>query len=298
MNIYLDCLPCFVRQSIDAARNVTQNTQVHEQIVREVLRLTAELDFSMTPPRVGQLIHRRLREMTGVDDPYREIKTKFNTLAMDLLPELEREVKQSADPLLAATKLAIGANIIDLGAKSSITEQQAYTALRESNGIPILGNWEEFKQKLTSAKNILYLADNAGEIAIDRLLVEQLGPSRVTCAVRGKPVINDATMADAYEVGLHELVEVIDNGSDAPGTILSDCSEVFRNAFHRADMIISKGQGNFETLSEVDASIFFLFKVKCPVIGENAGLPTGTHALLYSKADNYKANISSKRQHE
>ncbi|OQA21119.1 MAG: hypothetical protein BWY63_01362 [Chloroflexi bacterium ADurb.Bin360] len=119
-----------------------------------------------------------------------------------------------------------------------------------------------------SACDILYLADNAGEIVLDRLLIEALGPARVTVAVRGAPVINDATM----------------DGSDAPGTVLSDCSEAFQERFRKADLVISKGQGNFETLSGAPRDVCFLFKVKCPVISSNVGLPPGTQALLWSRA--------------
>ncbi len=126
----------------------------------------------------------------------------------------------------------------------------------------------------------MYLADNAGEIAFDRLLIEQLPANRVALVVRGGPIINDATLVDARAVGLHEIVEVIDNGSDAPGTILEDCSAAFRERFEQADLVIAKGQGNFETLSDVRRPIRFLLKAKCPVIARHAGVPMGTHLLL------------------
>ncbi len=134
-------------------------------------------------------------------------------------------------------------------------------------------------QAAARAGRILYLADNAGEIVFDRLLVEALAPQRVTLAVRGTPVLNDATAADARAVGLTEICEVIDNGSDAPGTVLEDCSREFRQRFSTADLIIAKGQGNFETLSEAPGNIFFLFKVKCPVIATRTGLPEEAQVL-------------------
>ena len=132
------------------------------------------------------------------------------------------------------------------------------------------------------ARSILYLADNAGEIVFDRLLIEALGPGRVTVAVRGHPVINDATRDDAREAGLEGEVELIDNGSDGPGTILEDCSPAFRERFRAAGLIIAKGQGNAETLSGVPGRIFFLFKVKCAVMASRFGLPEGTLALAAS----------------
>ncbi|MBN2451771.1 MAG: DUF89 family protein, partial [Lentisphaeria bacterium] len=124
-----------------------------------------------------------------------------------------------------------------------------------------------------------YLADNAGEIVLDRLLVDELPAGRVTVAVRGGPILNDATLDDARQAGLCDRVEVIDNGSDAPGTILADCSPKFRRRFAAADLILAKGQGNFETLSEVAAPLCFLLKVKCPVIAGHTGLPLGTQVL-------------------
>lgn len=281
MNTHLDCIPCFLRQSLEAARQVTGDALVQEQIVRDVLRMTAELDFRQSPPLVGQAIRRRMREMTGVKDPYQEAKSRFNRLAMDALPDLTATVRRAPDSLLAAAKLAIAANAIDMSVAAALTNAEILEALHGSTDAPFHGDGEAFGKAVAGATDILYLADNAGEIAVDRLLVEQLGPKRVTLAVRGAPVLNDATLSDAYEVGMHELVEVIDNGSDGAGTILTDCSVPFQQRFTRADLIIAKGQGNFETLSGVDGNIFFLFKVKCPVIARHVGLPLGAHALFH-----------------
>jgi uncharacterized protein with ATP-grasp and redox domains len=279
VNIYLDCIPCFVRQALDAARNITDDTRVHEQIVREVLRLAVDLDLSRPPPAVAQLIHRKLRALTGVDDPYREAKDRFNRLALAMLPELRASVRRAPHPLFAAARAAIAANVIDLGAKSDLAVDHAREALLEACSTEVHGDLAGFERRAQEARDILYLADNAGEIVIDRLLIEELGPDRVTLVVRGKPVINDATMDDARAAGLHELAKVIDNGSDAPGTILDDCSAEFTERFRAADLIVAKGQGNFETLSGVDANLFFLFKVKCPVIARHAGLALGLHVL-------------------
>ena len=279
MNIYLDCIPCFLRQSLEAARNLTNDARVHEQIVREVLKLTADLDLDQPPPRVARHIHRRLRELTGVDDPYRAAKDRFNRLGLAMLPEIRERVRRDPRPLLAAARAAIAANVIDLGAKSDLGVEHVCEALLSACTTEVHGDLAEFQRRAREARDILYLADNAGEIVIDRLLIEELGPARVTLAVRGSPTINDATLDDARAAGLHELVEVVDNGSDAPGTILDDCSADFQARFHKADLILAKGQGNFETLSAVNASVIFLFKVKCPVIARHTGLPLGVHVL-------------------
>ena len=280
MKTYLDCIPCFMRQSLEGARHLTDDVGVHEQIMRDVLRMTAALDLNQPPPLMGGAIHRRLRELTGVSDPYREAKQRFNRLALAALPELAAMVERAPDPLLAAAELSIAANAIDMGLGAPLTEAGVQAALCGATDAPFKADGVAFSRAVADARAILYLADNAGEIAVDRLLIQALGPARVTLAVRGAPVLNDATLTDARQVGMPDLVQVIDNGSDAPGTDLPNCSAAFLRRFNEADLIIAKGQGNYETLSGVEKNIFFLFKVKCPVISQHAGLPLGTHALL------------------
>jgi uncharacterized protein with ATP-grasp and redox domains len=252
---------------------------VHEKLIRDVLRWLSEMDMSLSPPALAQRIHRRLRELTGVEDPYRKEKDQHNQMALQLLPGLRAQVKSSNDPLMTAANLAVAGNIIDLGAKSGLNETEIHDAIRHAAGQPLEGDREHFRQQVARAKNILYLADNCGEIVFDTLLVEQLGPNRVTVAVRGMPIINDATLEDAVTAGLTKIVRVIGNGSDAPGTLLDDCSREFQTAFETSDLIVSKGQGNFETLSSCGKNIFFLFKAKCPVVAASVNLPIGTHVL-------------------
>ena len=280
MDIRLECVSCLVNQALRAAVEATDDPAVHERVVREVLRLLTGQDFSAPPPVVAQFVYRRVRELTGLEDPYREAKRRFNRLGLALLPGLEALVAAAPDPLLAAARLAAAANIMDLGAKVDLTEDEAAAALREAVDAPLQGVPEAFARRAGEARRILYLCDNAGELALDRLLIRALGPARVTVAVRGSAVINDATREDAAEVGLTGLVEVIDNGSDAPGTLLEDCSPEFVARFRAAELIIAKGQGNYESLSSDPADLFFLFKVKCPVLGAHAGLPLGALACV------------------
>ncbi|GLI34749.1 damage-control phosphatase ARMT1 family protein [Desulforhabdus amnigena] len=282
MKTYLDCIPCFVRQALDAARMASAEPEVHERMLREVLHWTSEMDLDEPPPALAQRIHRRLREVSGVPDPYREAKDRLNQMALNFLPELKAGIDAAADPLAMAVRLAIAGNVIDMGVNSNVEESDVRQSVSQALTEHFTGELNGFRRAVAEARNILYLADNAGEIAFDRLLIEQLLPAPVTLVVRGRPVINDATMADAHAVGLHEVVEIIDNGSDAPGTMLEDCSKEFRRRFAEADMILAKGQGNFETLSDESHNIFFLFKAKCPVIAAHAGLPLGTHALRRS----------------
>ncbi len=279
MRTSLECMPCFVRQTLDACSMSTDNTAVHEQILRDVLRWMSEMNMNDPPPVLARRIHNRLRELTGVVDPYARHKSDHNKMALALLPSLRGQIEQSPDPLMCAAHLAIAGNIIDLGVKHGLQESEVQEAIQHAVEIPLEGDTELFRSELAAAKSILYLADNAGEIVFDRLLIEHLGPDRVTVAVRGKPIINDATLQDAHEAGLAEIVDVIDNGDDVPGTWLETCSENFRRHFYSADLIISKGQGNFETLNERTENIFFLFKVKCPAVVSSAGMPLSTHVL-------------------
>jgi uncharacterized protein with ATP-grasp and redox domains len=267
---FLECVPCFVRQALDSARLVTDDEAVQEQVLREVLREACEMDFHNSPPLMGQQIHRLIRRLVADDDPYRSIKDRFNQLALALYPELKKRIEGARDPFETAIRVAIAGNIIDFARNYDLKGSRVEETIESSLVAPLSKSAvEDLRESSGRATSILYLGDNAGEIVFDRLLIEQLPREKMTYVVRGSPVINDATMSDAVATGMTDLVEVIDNGSDAPGTILQACSVAFRRRFQSADLIIAKGQGNYETLSEAGKSIFYLLKVKCPVIARD-----------------------------
>ncbi len=281
MKTALDCVPCLVRQSLDASRAVSDDPAVHEQVIRDMLRWAANVRTGESPVLLGQRLHRRLREITGVGDVYRAEKDRHNEMVMHLLPELRERIDTSDDPFGLAVKLAIAGNVIDLGVRGQVAEADLRASVDQALEEPVHGV-EDLRRDIEGADQILYLADNCGEIVFDRVLVELLPTTRVTVAVRGEPILNDATMEDARTVGLTDVVEVIDNGSDAPGTLLEDCSPEFRRRFDAADLIIAKGQGNYESLNDLDAPIYFLFKVKCTVVAEHIGEPVGAHVVSRS----------------
>jgi len=282
MKTFFDCIPCIVRQTLDSVRLATPDETVHERVLREVLRIAAEMDLHQTPPEMAQWIHRRIRKHVGQSDPYRQIKDRFNRMALNLYPTLREWVGKASIPMETAVRLAIAGNVIDFGVNSQLSEAQVRESVIHALSASLDADVEEFSRAVSDAGRILYLADNAGEIVFDRVLIEQISPEKVTVGVRGFPVINDATMSDAEDAGMTELVEVIDNGSDAPGTILGDCSEAFLERFHNADLVIAKGQGNYETLSEVDKDIYFLLKAKCPVIAADIGCQVGSLVMRRS----------------
>jgi len=261
----------------------TDDEAVHERVLRELLLAVPKLDMRQSPPVMGQRIHRLIRELTGKSDPYREIKDQFNRVALELYPELKARVGRSGNPIEAAVRVAIAGNIIDCGVNNDLDEAHVRHTLEDAFAEPLNGDVRDFVDVISAAEDILYLADNAGEIIFDRLLIEQMPREKITVVVRGGPVINDATMDDAIVAGLLELVEVIDNGSDAPGTILEDCSERFRKRFDEAGLVIAKGQGNYETLSGVEKDMFFMLKVKCPVIARDIGCEVGSLVLQRSE---------------
>jgi len=282
MRTFFDCIPCFVRQALEAVRFATNDEALHEQVLRKVLLAASEMDLRTSPPVMGQRIHRLIRSLTGQDDPYREAKDRFNKLALQWYGQLKARVDNASDPLETAVRLAIAGNTIDLGVNIGLDESCLREAIEHALSAELVGCVETFRQRVASAQDILYLADNAGEIVFDRFLIEQMPVKKITLVVKGHPVINDATMTDAQTAGITELVEVIDNGSDAPGTILEECSEEFQRRFEGADLVIAKGQGNYETLSDVEKGalpIFFVLKVKCPVIARHLGCRVGSLIL-------------------
>jgi damage-control phosphatase, subfamily I len=276
----LDCVPCLVRQAVDAARMASDDPVVHEAVLRRVLRELSVFDLSASAPAMARRIHRTVRELSGEPDPYRAVKERTNELALELMPEVRERVAAAADPLEMAVRMAIAGNIIDFGLGRPIADTTLVETVDRVATATLAGDMSGFAREAAEARSILYLADNAGEIVLDRLLIERLGPQRVTVAVKGAPILNDALRADAEAAGLDALVEVVDTGSDAPGTILETCSESFRERFAAADLVIAKGQGNYETLSDAPRPIWFVLMAKCAVIADHMGCEPGTLVLL------------------
>ncbi len=283
MRTFFDCVPCLIRQTLDSVRSTTDDEQTQESILRGVLKDLAVMDFQRPPAAMAQAIHRRIRETTGRPDPHADVKRRLNDAALKLYPVFARRIEQSDDPLELAARLAIAGNVMDLGVKSDLREDEMIAEIDACLATPLDANKvAEFARAIEEAENILYLTDNSGEIVFDRLLMERIPREKLTVAVRGAPIINDATIEDAEYVRLGEVARVIDNGSDSPGTIIDDCSVALRRCFERADLIIAKGQGNYETLVESPRPIFFLLRIKCPVIARDLNLPVGTFVLARS----------------
>ena len=270
MKAELECLPCLVRQAREVAIMSTNDSSMQKKIMRSCFAYMSETDLDRSPPEIAQGIGRIVRSMTGIDDPYRNVKSIHTAAALEMLPEMEKIVTKSDDPFVTGLRLAIAGNIIDLGAKEKVSDNDISGILNEAMHLPLYGaDPRQLKAEIDKADSVLYLADNAGETVFDRVFLEQFTSEKVTVAVRGAPAINDATLYDAKEAGLDRVARLIDNGSGAPATVLSDCSPEFIDIFKKADVIIAKGQGNYESLSSSDANIFFLFRVKCDLVAEH-----------------------------
>jgi len=276
MKTTYECIPCFARQAAEAAALAVENPIEREEVLRRLMAEIAQGDWTGTPPAMGQRIHRIIREVTENTDPYKRIKQEMNRSAESMIPRMREMIECSEHPREDTVRLAIAGNLLDAGAKTQISADDLPDHLTTVFDQPLKGDIHALFQAVDRADRILYLADNAGEIFFDRLLIEALPTEKITVAVRGQPTINDATLVDAEAAGISKIVPVINNGSDAPGTIIEDTSPEFRQLFEQADLIIAKGQGNYETLSESDRPIFFLLTVKCPVIAKDIGEPEGS----------------------
>jgi damage-control phosphatase, subfamily I len=288
MKTWLDCVPCLVQQGLKVARMASPDPAVHEAVLRDILGHVAGMDFNR-PPILWHWIYRRVCQHTGQSDPYRQIKRDSNALALELLPAWKKRVAAAAHPLAEAVKLAIAANIIDYGANRNLRTDDIPALLEQSIADPMVGDLPLLLEAIQGAASILYLADNAGELVFDRLLIELLPRGKVTVAVKGGPALNDALPEDAQATGVNELCPVIDTGTDGTGVILEHCSEAFRRQFMAADVVIAKGQANYETLDGCGRAVFFLLKVKCPVLGQNMGYPAGSLVVHHQPAPSIEA---------
>lgn len=276
MRTYLDCYPCFLRQALDAARMAGADERQQQVVLDHVLDLLKKIKPSSTPPEIGDQVHRIVRNEVSDGDPYRSAKEKSTREALALYPRLKSLVAKADDPLEAAIRLSIAGNIIDFGpAQKYDLEDVVGRVLAQPFAVD---DRAAFRETLSRANQVLYLADNAGETVFDRILIETLGVP-VLYAVKGGPIINDATLEDALAAGIEHVAQIVSTGSNAPGTILGHCSQAFRQIYAGAKLIIAKGQANYETLSEEGARVFFLLQTKCPVIARDVGVPVGSIVL-------------------
>jgi uncharacterized protein with ATP-grasp and redox domains len=269
MRASLECIPCLIRQSLDASKLVVKDPELQNVIMKKVLRSASEFDMTLTPPEMAQKIHRIIKAETGCDDLYFEIKKNCTNLALEISKDID--INDSAHPFEKAVRYAIAGNIIDFGVKSTCSKEFIKESFDKAEHVDIDTIMiQKLYDEIAEAQTVLVLADNAGEAVFDKLLIEAFpGDAKVFYAVKGAPILNDVTQYEAEQSEIDSVATIISNGVDVPGTSLSQCTPEFLDLFNNADVIIAKGQGNFESLNEDNRKVYFLFQVKCSVIADH-----------------------------
>lgn len=283
MGSFIECYPCYLRQALEACAFVGADDSVKKRVLDEVMRKLLKFGLEESSVNVGFTIHQLIQEIIDNPDPYLQVKQESTQKALALYPALKERIANAANPLETATRLAIAGNVIDFGPTSHFDMQASIDMVlsETSPHFDFLG----FAQEVNKAKKILYIGDNAGETVFDRLLIETIDKP-IYYVVKSKPIVNDATCEEAIQAGLDKCATIIETGSPMAGCLLSDCSLEFRELFQKADIVISKGQANFESLLDETRRIFFLLKVKCEFIGNKFNLPLDHFVLL-----DYQKNV-------
>ena len=258
-----------MQQALRAGRMTAKNEDQVKLILDETAKIIPDFSLKYTPAEYGAEVYRIIKEITGVVDPYKQIKEDSINDALAMYPDLKQITNKSDNRLLTAVRIAIAGNIIDFGVNETFNLIEDVERILTQKFAVL--DFEAFQESLKKAKSILYIGDNAGESVFDKLLIEEMGKP-VIYAVREIPIINDATYEDAVNSGLSDVAKIISSGVKAPGTILNQCNDEFLDLFQSADMVISKGQGNYEGLSDVKRPLFFLLKAKCEVIAKDLGV--------------------------
>jgi uncharacterized protein with ATP-grasp and redox domains len=271
-----ECYPCIVRQAATAVKLARVNDETQFLALNKVLHSLASSDHQLSPSHIAGETNRIIRGVTGVDDFYLEEKKASHELAMSYLDQLRTLVSQGSNQLEQALKVGAAGNIIDV---VHVGEYDLWKEVLTTVGGELLGDGlPAFKERLARASFILYLADNVGETVFDRVLIEIL-PLPVIYVVKSGPILNDATREDANAAGIDQLAEIIENGTRSPGTVLSQASPEFLEVFDKAALVLSKGQANYETLDDQGEKIFFLMRVKCPLLSQAVNAPIGSLIL-------------------
>jgi len=281
MKVYPECVPCFALQALRATDLATDDESLRWEILIEACRKIATFRPGMKPVEMAEIIYPLVGEKTGVPDPYAPVRHETNRHALSLYPFFRSLVEESDRPVITAIKLAIIGNSIDFAVPNHHLPSLKEEALALLGEPFVIDHTAELMETLTAAKHLLLLADNSGEIVLDRLLLETIQAHhphlRITIAVREVPIINDVTLEDVKEAGFPPTFQAISSGNKTPGVILNKADQNFLDVYNEADIILSKGQGNYEGLSdEADGRVFFLFRAKCAIIARHVGVKEGT----------------------
>jgi uncharacterized protein with ATP-grasp and redox domains len=278
MKPFNECIPCYFKQQLSVLQVAKIDKNKVPELLYEGMKIIPELSNEANPAYNSSQAILKMYELINNYNPYKDAKKVSNDFALSIYNDLKTIINESLDHLLAAFKVAVVGNIIDMGVSLDFDIDKALNEITTKEFD--YNNYKEFKEQLDKSKNILILGDNAGEIAFDKLLVEELLKLKknIIYCVKSFPTINDATLEDAMYVEMDKLVPIITTGSELVGATLSDCSSTFLEYYNNADIIIAKGQANYESLEHEPSSknkVFFVLRAKCPCIANHIGVELG-----------------------
>ncbi len=283
MAIESECIVCIMRQAQDVCDFVGAEESDRQSVLKNVMQILIKGIDQDLKEGASFLVHEELKKLTNNPNPYKRTKDESISKALEIYPRMMDLVERSEDPFRTAVELCIAGNVIDFGPSNSHNIEDSIKEVLDQNKKYF--DIDSFRSECVRSKTALILGDNAGETVFDRILISQLD-QKIYYAVKSEPILNDALKEDAINSGLDQIADIIENGSPRSGTYLPKCSQEFLNLFYSADLVISKGQANFETLVNEKRRIFFLFKVKCKLLSRKHLLPLGEYVLI----DNLKLN--------
>lgn len=287
MRVEADCIPCYLKQGISTLRIAGISDKEISKTINSVLGIISELSLDGIPGYNSTIVLKKIYDMIGIADPYKKAKIQWNDYALGQYGLFCKLVEESGDRLHKALKIAVAGNIIDMGITPDFDVDLAMNEITDREFD--LDDYNELKSMLEGSKNVMIIGDNSGEIVFDMVLVEELKRLglNVIYSVKGGPMLNDSTMEDAIQVGLTSICEVVDTGNYLLGVIFEESSPKFIDAFQKADIIISKGQANFESLEgdkRAGDKTFFVLRAKCPLVAKCLGVNFGDIVLKRNRS--------------
>lgn len=295
MKISYKCISCFFRQ-IDATTSLIKlNQKTKEKLFILLTKKLLKFDFNQPPVVFGRTIYQTISRVSGIKDIFLKEKIAIERYLLNFTPPIKHTIEEATNPLYTAAKMCCAGNAIDFGAGKT---PDVKNLLRQIKNIRLkVDHFPIFREMIRKATKLLIIGDNCGEILFDKFFVKEVlryNPKlKVFYATRSSPIINDVLISDAKRVGLHALAKVISSGCDYPGIIIPKSSLSFRNIYRGAEIIVSKGQGNFESLCDRRKHIFYLFQIKCLAVSEFLSLPVYSLIFLYNKSPLFPFNVNN-----
>ena len=284
MKVKHECASCMLRQANEAIEQASKDENIRMNTTLKVLEfMNKQFNENINSNKLGTDLHHLVMEETGCDDPYKELREEGNKLAEKMIPSVEKmlEDNQSLENYI---KVAIAGNIIDFGALDESADMEK-AIIQQLNNPLVSTDINEFEDSLNKANNILYLADNGGEIVFDKILIKKLKEEydlNITLALKEGPILNDALVQDAIDLDLDKYTTLISTGASSVGVVKEYISDELHELLNTSDLVISKGMGNFEGLTEMNTKspIYYLLSIKCSAISKEVGLEIGSNALI------------------